>query len=104
DAPADRESDMTTLQQGRNEEWGKLRARLSVGAALCVLGLASLVWWHDRRDPSSVALPAAFVASDGSAIATAAAAPPATTTGVPSAESVFRGRGYVAPEAPIAQF
>jgi hypothetical protein len=94
---------MTTLHEGRYEEHGKLRARLSVGAALCVLGLASLVWWHDRRDMSSVALlPAAFVASDGSAVATAA--PPATATGVPSAESVFRGRGDVAPEAPIAQF
>jgi hypothetical protein len=93
---------MTTLHEGRYEERGKLRARLSVGAALCVLGLASLVWWHDRRDMSSVALPAAFAISDGSAIATAA--PPATATDVPSAESVFRGRGDVAPEAPIAQF
>jgi hypothetical protein len=93
---------MTTLHEGRYEERGKLRARLGVGAALCVLGLASLVWWHDRRDMSSVALPAAFVASDSSAVATAA--PPATTTGVPSAESVFRGRENVAPEAPIAQF
>jgi hypothetical protein len=93
---------MTTLHEGRSEQRGKLSARLSVGAALCVLGLASLVWWHDRHEMSSAALPGTFVAADTPA-ATAVNGP-AGVTGVPSAESVFRGRAYVAPEAPIAQF
>ena len=93
---------MTTLHEGRSEQRGKLSARLSVGAALCVLGLASLVWWHDRQEVSSVALPTAFVAADAPTAANAAGS--ATATGVPSADSVFRGHGYVAPEAPIAQF
>ncbi|MGE5170575.1 MAG: hypothetical protein ACM3JC_09405 [Rudaea sp.] len=93
---------MTTLHEGRFEERGKLRARLSVGAALCVLGLASLVWWHDRRDVSNLALPAAFAATDTPVAAAGTAS--AKDTGVPSAESVFRGRGYIAPEAPVAQF
>lgn len=93
---------MTTLHEGRSEQRGKLSARLSVGAALCVLGLASLVWWHDRQEVSSVALPAAFVAADAPTAANVTGS--ARATGVPSAESVFGGRGYVAPEAPIAQF
>ena len=76
-----------------------LRAFMSVAAALCVIGLAGLVFVH-APDPT-------VGAADASVAATGAAAPIAPGAGwtaVPSAESVFRDEGYVAPEPPIAQF
>ena len=80
----------------------KLRAAMSVAAALCVLGLASIVWLH-----GSVVSSADIAVSDTRAVnfvAQDANAPAASSaTGVPSAESVFRGKGYIAPEEPIAQ-
>ena len=79
------------------------RAVMSVAAAICVLGLASLVFIH----APDVALVIDNTAS-AAAVATpgiAASAPgPAWTSNVPSADSVFRGKGDLAPEEPIAQF
>ena len=80
-----------------------LRAVMSVAAALCVLGLASLVFIH---------APDVALATDDAPSTVARAAqvvPPGApgagwTNNVPSADNVFRGRGYVAPEEPVAQF
>jgi type IV secretory pathway TrbD component len=74
----------------------KMRTIMGVAAALCVLALASLVWLHDGH--GAVAVAAATTAP------LAAADPPTTATGVPSAQSVFKGAAYIAPEEPIAQF
>ena len=80
----------------------KLRAAMSIAAALCVLGLASIVWLHGSIVSSadigmSDARAVNFVGKDVNDRATA------SDTGVPSAESVFRGKGYIAPEEPITQ-
>jgi hypothetical protein len=77
------------------------RAMRSVAAALCVIGLASLVVLHEGAPTT--------VAATGSPVATAATAPtptarPAATTGVPSADSVFGHARFALPEQPIAQF
>ena len=81
----------------------QLRARsaaMSAVAALCVLGFASLVFLHDASGPS---LASALPGVVGNLPATGDAETSATT-GVPSAESVFRGAPYKAPEEAIAQF
>ena len=86
----------TNQREGRT-----LRTFMSVGAALCVLGLASLVYLH---------APDATMAMTDTPAATAVAAPLGAVTpgsgptNVPSADAVFHGKGYVAPEEPIAQF
>ena len=93
---------MTHPQQS-HEARGTLRVAMSVAATLCVLGLAGLVFLHapDAAFATDDAMPRA----SAPAAATAPAAPGAGWTGnVPSADSVFRGKGYVAPEEPIAQF
>ena len=90
---------MGTLRDSdRNEPtW---RAVMSVAATLCVLGFAGLLWMHDFGG----------AATTRAALASGAPAPPnaflraPAATGVPSAESVFNGAGYVPPEEPIAQF
>jgi hypothetical protein len=91
---------MNNTLQERQNQGRALRASMSVAAALCVLGLASLVFVH--------APDATISARDAGASSTASVAPviaPADAfTAVPSAESVFRGKGYIAPEEPIAQF
>ena len=76
----------------------KTGAIMSIAAALCVIGLASMLWVHGGG-----------VAAAGPAASQAPAAAndflrAPTTTGVPSAESVFRGASYIQPEEPIAQF
>ena len=83
-----------------------LRASMSIAAALSVLGFTSLVWLHNSQ-PILANTHAATAISD--ARASAAVSSPATSgpngpNGVPSAESVFRGAAYMAPEEPIAQF
>lgn len=79
-----------------------LRAFMAAAAAICVLGLASLVFLH-APDTTIDSLAPAAEATD-LVHADALAAPIAAWTSVPSAESVFRDKGYVAPEPPIAQF
>jgi hypothetical protein len=96
-----RESEMVKGYEAEGSD-RKIRTIMSVAAVLCVLGLASLVWLHDGQEAAAAATSASLVASD--------VQPPAgdslreSATGVPSAESVFRGAAYVAPEEPIAQF
>jgi hypothetical protein len=81
---------------------GKKRTIMSIAAALCVLGLVSLVWLHDSREASAAAgVP--VVANDTQPPAGDSLRLPAST-GVPSAESVFMDAKYIAPEEPIAQF
>jgi len=90
---------MDTLHEGdRNKPmW---RAVMSVAATLCVLGFAGLLWIHDFGGATTTR---AALLSD-------APAPPndflraSPATGIPSAESVFKGAGYVPPEEPVAQF
>jgi hypothetical protein len=91
-----------TGSHNRLDERRTLRAAMSVAAALCVLGLASLVFVHSP-DAGFAAADAASVAVD-SGTTLGPGAPLAGWTNVPSAESVFRDKGYVAPEEPIAQF
>jgi hypothetical protein len=98
-----REIDMTQYQepqaQGRT-----LRAVMGVAAAICVLGLASLVFVHAPDVALATSDSSAASATDSSQ-ANAPAAPDAGwTNNVPSADNAFRGKGYVAPEEPIAQF
>jgi hypothetical protein len=81
----------------------KTRAMMSVAAALCVLGFASLVWLHDSPGVGATATGAPLFATDTQSLADDLARAPAST-GVPSAESVFRDWKYTAPEEPIAQF
>lgn len=76
-----------------------LRAFMTVAAALCVIGLAGLVFVH-APDPTIGALDAYVARTE----ATPRIVESTGSTGVPSAESVFRDKPYVAPEAPIAQF
>ena len=87
------------------------RALMTVAAALCVLGLAGLVFVHA---PDAAVTSRAAVAVNPVTVRDASAVTPNTTrfattsaenfTGVPSAESVFRGKTDIQPEAPIAQF
>ena len=90
---------MGTLHRsdGDKSAW---RAMMSVAATLCVLGFAGLLWVHDF---GGAATTRAALVSDASAPAYDFLRAPAAT-GVPSAESVFVGAGYVPPEEPIAQF
>ena len=81
---------------GNTPTW---RAVMSVVATLCVLGFAGLLWMHDF---GGAATRAALVA-DAPALPNDFLRAPAATA-VPSAESVFKGAGYVPPEEPIAQF
>ena len=87
------------------------RALMTVAAALCVLGLAGLIFVHapdaavasraaDAVNPASVR-DAAAVTSNTARFATTSAE---NFTGVPSAASVFRGKGYGPREEPIEQF
>ena len=75
-------------------------AIMSDAAALCAVGLASVLWLHGSGLPGEAA---ALVASATPAVANDYLRAP-TTTGVPSAERVFRGASYIPPEEPIAQF
>jgi len=83
-----------------NQERRTLRAAMSVVAALCVLGLAGLVVLHDGWTPGIVVSARPAVVSDAAAMGDSGMP---VATGVPSAESVFRGAAY-APEEPITQF
>lgn len=78
----------------------RLRAAMSMAAALCVLGFASLVWLHNASQATVPGTGGPAAIGD----AYDAVAPDTTSSGVPSADSVFRNAGYVAPEEPIAQF
>ncbi len=80
-----------------------LRAVMSVAAALCVLGLASLVFVH-APDVALATDDTTSVAADTSRAMPPAAPGGAWTNNVPQADSVFGGKGYIAPEEPIAQF
>ena len=76
------------------------RAAMTVVAALCVLGFASLVFLHDASTPSTAsALPAAV-----GNLPAAGEAETSATSRFPSAASVFRGAAYEAPEGTIEQF
>ncbi|HKU85614.1 MAG TPA: hypothetical protein VJV77_04675 [Casimicrobiaceae bacterium] len=90
---------MRTLHESGSDRpaW---RAVMSVAATLCVLGFAGLLWMHDF---GGAATTRAALVSDAPAVANDFLRAP-TATGVPSAESVFKGAGYVPPEEPIAQF
>lgn len=76
------------------------RAVMSVAATLCVLGFAGLLWVHDFGGAATTR--AALVPAASAPTTDFLRAP--TATGVPSAESVFKGAGHVPPEEPIAQF
>ena len=76
------------------------RAAMSVVAALCVLGFA-IVFLHDASSPSLAASALPGVVGN---LSVPGDAETSETTGVPSAESVFRGAPYKAPEEAIAQF
>ena len=82
----------------------RLRAAMSVAAALCVLGFASLVWLHDSPEPILANSHAAAAVWDAPASAAVSSSTTSRPNGVPSAESVFRGSANIAPEEPIAQF
>jgi hypothetical protein len=82
---------------GGNSKWGTL---MSVAATLCVLGFAGLLWMHDF---GGAAASRTTLVSEVPVQASDFLRAPAAT-GVPSAESVFKGAGYVPPEEPIAQF
>ena len=87
-----------------------LRALMSVGAALCVLGLASLVFVHapDAAISSGKGVTVTPVSARDAAAVTSntrfATTSAENFTGVPSAESVFRGKTDIPAEEPIAQF
>ena len=86
------------LEQARRRQ----RAMMGVAAALCVIGLASLVVLHESTPASMPATRVSLVATE--ALATTPTAAVSATTGVPSAESVFGHARYALPEEPIAQF
>jgi hypothetical protein len=80
-----------------------LRAVMSVAAALCVLGLASLVFIH-APDAALATGDTTSVAADTSRVIPPALPGGAWTNNVPQADRVFDGKAYIAPEEPIAQF
>ena len=80
-----------------------LRAVMSVAAAICVLGLASLVFIH-APDVALVIDNTTSATADATRWLAPAAPGAAWTSNVPSADAVFGGEAYVAPEEPIAQF
>jgi hypothetical protein len=98
-----RESDMATLHR-HGQSGRRLRAAMSVAAALCILGFASLVWLHNPAEPILANSHAAAAVWDAPASASVSLSTTSGQHSVPSAESVFRGSAYVAPEEPIAQF
>ena len=91
---------MATLHQ-LDPAGRRRRAMMGVAAALCVIGLASLVVLHEST-PMSIAAMRAPLAAEARG-ATASTAAPAIT-GVPSAEFVFGHVRYALPEEPIALF
>ena len=91
---------MNSLYEGGKGN-SKLRTLMSVAAALSVMGLASLYWLHDFG--GSGASRASLVVFDTPATGNDFLHAP-TTTGVPSAESVFGGAKYSPPEEPTATF
>jgi hypothetical protein len=96
-----REIEMATLHQ-LDPAGRRRRAMMGVAAALCVIGLASLVVLHESTPRSIAATRAPLVATEAPAGTPTAAAP--GTTGVPSAENVFGHVRFAPPEEPIAQF
>ena len=90
---------MGTLRE-RDRDNPMWRAVMSVAATLCVLGFAGLLWIHDFGGATTTR--AALLSDAPAPPNDFLRAPPAT--GVPSAESVFKGAGYVPPEEPIAEF
>jgi hypothetical protein len=72
---------------------------MGVAAALCVIGLASLVVLHEGTPTTIAATGVSLVATEASATTA-----PSATTGVPSAENVFGHARFALPEEPIAQF
>ena len=77
------------------------RAVVGVVAAVCVLGFASVAFLHSAARPSMAAsAPPGAVADSPAAGNTATSA----ASGIPSAESVFRGAPYIPPEETIEQF
>jgi hypothetical protein len=92
-----REGDMNAGKQ--DERGSRLRAAMSVVAALSVLGLASVLWVHESGGGAAIRAP--LLTNEPASVSDFLRAP--APTGVPSAESVFKGRN-VAPEEPIAQF
>jgi len=93
---------MGTVHRMETSTGRKTGAIMSVAAALCVIGLAGVLWLHGSG-----------IGAGGEAAALVSSATPApandylrapTTTGVPSAARVFRGASYTPPEEPIAQF
>ena len=92
---------MATLHQ-LDQEGRRRRAMMGVAAALCVIGLASLVVLHESTPTTLAATRASLVATQAPATPPTAAAP--ATIGVPSAETVFGHARFALPEEPIAQF
>ena len=92
---------MATLHQ-LDPAGRRRRAMMGVAAALCVIGLASLVVLHDSASAGIAANAVSFTVS--AALADGDASGLATPTGVPSAESVFGHPRYAAPEEPVPQF
>lgn len=81
-----------------------LRSIMGAAAALCVLGLASLLWLHNSPEAVLANANASNAnVSDTQGIATSPTSVE-TGTGVPAAENVFPRDRYVPPEEPIAQF
>ena len=75
---------------------------MGAAAALCVIGLASLVVLHESTPTTLAATRVPLAATE--VAATTFTAAPSATTGVPSAESVFGHARFALPEEPIAQF
>jgi len=90
-----------THYQERQAADKTLRAVMSVAAAICVLGLASLVFIHAPDVAFATADTAANATDTTRTVDTPGVA---STSNVPSADSIFHGKGYVPPEEPIAQF
>ena len=84
-----------------HQERRRLRAAVSVVAALCVLSFAGLVFLHEASWPS---MAASAVPGDVGNPPMADDSATSATTGLPSAERVFRGAPYQPPEEQIVQF
>lgn len=80
-----------------------LRRLMGVAAALSVLGLATLFWLNDLTVTGNASR-TALVVSDVPATTANSFLPASTTTGVPSAESVFGGAAYSPSGEPVATF